>query len=369
MISPLSPELNNLIGSPYDDLSDFFIGINQKKFRAKQLMSWVYDLGIYDFQLMTNFNTSLRDYLEENCTLSFDQPSTLEQSKDGTCKWLIPKDKSQVIETVYIPEENRGTLCISSQIGCLIDCPFCATGHQGFNRNLSTSEIIGQVLVAKQDLKKRFKRDDLVTNVVFMGMGEPLANYTETIKAIKTLNHPNGFNISRRRITLSTSGLVPQLIKLSEQVNVALAVSLHAPNDALRNELVPINRKHPINELLDACWLYAKKQNLRTVTFEYTMLKGVNDSKNHAHELAKLLKNKPAKVNLIPFNSFPGVNYECSTRDNINEFRNILIESGIMTITRKTRGDDIQAACGQLSGLVNNLAKKSLRQKLKKPLN
>ena len=201
-----------------------------------------------------------------------------------------------------------------------------------------------------------------------MGMGEPLANYPEVIKTVKILNDPNGFNISRRRITISTSGLVPQLNKLGDEVGVALAISLHAPNDKLRDELVPINRKHPIADLLEACWLYAKKQNLKTITFEYTMLKGVNDGKEQAKELAKLLKNKPAKVNLIPFNTFPGVKFEATDKENIDEFRNILLESGIMTITRKTRGEDIQAACGQLSGSVRNLAKKTLRQKLKKQL-
>ena len=255
-------------------------------------------------------------------------------------------------------------MCISSQIGCLIDCPFCATGHQGFNRNLKAHEIIGQILVAKEGLSSKKK----ITNVVFMGMGEPLANYPEVIKAVKILNDPQGFNISRRRITISTSGLVPQLHRLGEEVGVSLAISLHAPNNKLRDQLVPINRKHPIEELLAACWLYASKQNLKTVTFEYTMLKGVNDSAAQAIELAGLLKNKPAKINLIPFNSFPGVEFESTEAEKINEFRNILLESGIMTITRKTRGEDIQAACGQLSGSVRNLAKKTLREKLKKQM-
>ena len=312
---------------------------------------------------MTNFNLELRDYLNQNLSLDFDDAMRTEVSEDGTKKWLIGKKDNQIIETVFIPEENRGTLCISSQVGCLIDCPFCATGHQGFNRNLESNEIIGQVILAKELLKS-----DRLTNIVFMGMGEPLANYPEVIKAIKILNDPHGFNISRRRITVSTSGLVNQLYKLAEEVGVSLAVSLHAANNSLRDELVPINRKHPINELLDACWHYAEIQNLRSVTFEYTMLQGVNDSKEDAVELSKLLKNKPAKVNLIPFNPFPGVKFEPSNRKTINEFRNILLESGIMTTTRKTRGDDIQAACGQLSGQVMNRAKKTLGQKLKKTL-
>ena len=348
---------------PLEDLVTFFNQIDQKDYRAKQLMQWVYAKHIFDFNLMTNFNLELRDYLNQNLSLDFDDAMRTEVSEDGTKKWLIGKKDNQIIETVFIPEENRGTLCISSQVGCLIDCPFCATGHQGFNRNLESNEIIGQVILAKELLKS-----DRLTNIVFMGMGEPLANYPEVIKAIKILNDPHGFNISRRRITVSTSGLVNQLYKLAEEVGVSLAVSLHAANNSLRDELVPINRKHPINELLDACWHYAEIQNLRSVTFEYTMLQGVNDSKEDAIELSKLLKNKPAKVNLIPFNPFPGVKFEPSNRKTINEFRNILLESGIMTTTRKTRGDDIQAACGQLSGQVMNRAKKTLGQKLKKTL-
>ncbi len=346
------------------ELQEFFQGIEEKNYRAKQLMQWVYSKGVYDFDMMTNFNFSLREYLNQNCTLIFDDSNRSDTSKDGTIKWLIQKQDQQMIETVFIPEESRGTLCISSQIGCLIDCPFCATGHQGFNRNLKAHEIIGQILVAKEDLSSKKK----ITNVVFMGMGEPLANYPEVIKAVKILNDPQGFNISRRRITISTSGLVPQLHRLGEEVGVSLAISLHAPNNKLRDQLVPINRKHPIEELLAACWLYASKQNLKTVTFEYTMLKGVNDSAAQAKELAGLLKNKPAKINLIPFNSFPGVEFESTEAQKINEFRNILLESGIMTITRKTRGEDIQAACGQLSGSVRNLAKKTLREKLKKQM-
>ena len=348
---------------PLEDLVSFFNEIDEKDYRAKQLMQWIYAKHIFDFDLMTNFNLELRSHLNQSCSLDFDAAMQNELSEDGTQKWLIGKKDNQIIETVFIPEDKRGTLCISSQVGCLIDCPFCATGHQGFNRNLSSSEIIGQVLLARGELD-----EGRLTNIVFMGMGEPLANYPEVIKAIKILNDPHGFNISRRRITVSTSGLVPQLFKLSEEVGVSLAVSLHAANDKLRDELVPINRKHPISELLDACWHYANVQNLRSVTFEYTMLKDVNDSLDDAKQLSKLLKGQPAKVNLIPFNPFPGVKFKPTDQKQINDFRNILLESGIMTTTRKTRGDDIQAACGQLSGQVMNLAKKTLRQKLKKTL-
>lgn len=348
---------------PLEDLINFFNQIDEKDYRAKQLMQWIYSKHIFDFDLMTNFNLELRNHLNQNCSLRFDDAVRNDLSDDGTQKWLIEKKDNQIIETVFIPEDKRGTLCISSQVGCLIDCPFCATGRQGFNRNLRSSEIIGQVLLARRELG-----EERLTNVVFMGMGEPLANYPEVIKAIKILNDPHGFNISRRRITVSTSGLVPQLYKLSEEVGVSLAVSLHAANDELRDELVPINRKHPIKELLEACWHYANVQNLRSVTFEYTMLKGVNDSVKDAQQLAELLKNQPAKVNLIPFNPFPGVQFKPTDHKRINHFRNILLESGIMTTTRKTRGDDIQAACGQLSGQVMNLAKKTLGQKLKKTL-
>ena len=359
----MTTKRQNILGMPLEDLVNFFNQIDEKDYRAKQLMQWIYAKRIFDFDLMTNFNLELRSHLNQNCSLDFDAAMQNELSEDGTQKWLIGKKDNQIIETVFIPEDKRGTLCISSQVGCLIDCPFCATGHQGFNRNLSSSEIIGQVLLARGELD-----EGRLTNIVFMGMGEPLANYPEVIKAIKILNDPHGFNISRRRITVSTSGLVPQLYKLSEEVGVSLAVSLHAANDKLRDELVPINRKHPISELLDACWHYANVQNLRSVTFEYTMLKDVNDSLNDAKQLSKLLKGQPAKVNLIPFNPFPGVKFKPTDQKQINDFRNILLESGIMTTTRKTRGDDIQAACGQLSGQVMNLAKKTLRQKLKKTL-
>ncbi|MBM23970.1 MAG: 23S rRNA (adenine(2503)-C(2))-methyltransferase RlmN [Gammaproteobacteria bacterium] len=360
---------NNLIGMPLDDLVSFFQSIGEKKYRAKQLMDWLYRRSIFDFNSMTDLNKDLRKYLNQNYCLHIPMATKKEKSSDGTIKWIIGLGESQAIEAVYIPEKSRGTLCVSSQIGCLIDCPFCATGHQGFNRNLSSAEIIGQVLLAKQDLKNKYKRDDLITNIVFMGMGEPLANFSETVRATKILTDPNGFNISRRRVTISTSGLVPQILKLGDHLNVSLAISLHAPFDDLRDELVPINRVHPIESLLDACWFYAKKQNLKNITFEYTLLKDVNDLPEHANQLAKLLRSQPAKVNLIPFNKFPGVLYDPTPADHIDEFRNILLKSGIMTLTRRTRGSDIQAACGQLSGTVNNLAKKSLRQKLKKTLN
>jgi 23S rRNA (adenine2503-C2)-methyltransferase len=260
---------------------------------------------------------------------------------------------------VWIPETDRGTLCISSQVGCVLDCSFCSTAQQGFNRNLTAAEIVGQVWLASRLLSAAVERpsangerDRIITNVVLMGMGEPLANFRNVIPALKIFMDDFGFDISRRRVTLSTSGLVPQIYKLAEEVNVALAVSLHAPNDDLRNELVPINRKHPIKELLEACWHYIDEQNGRSVTFEYVMLDGVNDAPAHARDLARLLKGQPAKVNLIPFNPFPGSRYRRSPAPVIQQFRDELIQRGLIATVRKTRGDDIDAACGQLAGRV-----------------
>jgi 23S rRNA (adenine2503-C2)-methyltransferase len=268
-------------------------------------------------------------------------------------KWQLAAGQNQAIETVFIPEEKRGTLCISSQVGCAMNCSFCATGHQGFNRNLSAAEIVGQVLLAGRELAEEGHAQS-VTNVVFMGMGEPLANLRPVLEAIDVLTDDLGFGLSRRRVTVSTSGLVPQIRRLAESARVALAVSLHAPDDELRNELVPINRRHPIAELLPACWNYVQKTNTKDVTFEYVMLSGINDDLSHARALMRLLRNRPAKVNLIPFNPFPGTDYRRSSAVQVDAFRDILMGAGIMTITRRTRGDDIAAACGQLAGRVNN---------------
>jgi 23S rRNA (adenine2503-C2)-methyltransferase len=267
-------------------------------------------------------------------------------------------DEVQGIETVYIPEPDRGTLCISSQVGCAMDCTFCATAQQGFNRNLSAAEIVGQVWLAQRELAESHPATDegrrSITNIVFMGMGEPLANYRNVLPAMRIFLDDLGYDLSRRRVTLSTSGLVPQIYKLAEECNVALAVSLHAPNDELRNELVPINRKHPIAELLDACWHYIDKQNGRSITFEYVMLDGVNDKPEHARQLARLMQGHPAKLNLIPFNVFPGTHYRRSPAATILKFRDILNDHGVIATTRRTRGDDIEAACGQLAGRVTD---------------
>ncbi|HUA90500.1 MAG TPA: 23S rRNA (adenine(2503)-C(2))-methyltransferase RlmN, partial [Steroidobacteraceae bacterium] len=284
---------------------------------------------------------------------------TVQRSLDGTTKWLLKADATQAFEMVFIPEPDRGTLCISSQVGCVLDCSFCSTAQQGFNRNLSTAEIVGQVWLAARELERaagpaaRPGGDERhVTNVVLMGMGEPLANFRNVIPALRILTDDFGFDLSRRRVTLSTSGLVPQIYKLAEESNVALAVSLHAPDDALRDQLVPINRKHPIAELLAACWHYLDEQNGRSVTFEYVMLEDVNDSPAQARALARLLRGHPAKVNLIPFNPFPGTSYRRSSAAAIQRFRDELLQRGVLATVRRTRGDDIDAACGQLAGRV-----------------
>lgn len=344
----------NLLGMRHAELLEFFTTMGEKPFRARQLMQWIHQRHADDFESMTDLSKSLRERLQNIACISLPLRSSEQKSEDGTVKWLFESGAGQAVEAVFIPETARGTLCISSQVGCALDCSFCATGAQGFNRNLSASEIIGQVNYANRVLPKRSNGEDAVTNVVFMGMGEPLANYRNIVSALELLTSDYAYGLSRRRVTLSTSGIVPQIDKLSDDCNVALAVSLHAPNDKLRDQLVPINRMHPINELLDACWRYAAKHANRFITFEYVMLRGVNDSLQHAEELATLLRDRPAKVNLIPFNPFEGNEFRCSTRDTIRQFQAHLRERGLVTTTRKTRGDDIDAACGQLAGKVSD---------------
>src|SRR5271167_1226034 len=324
-------------------------------------MKWIYRRGAADFSAMSDLAQDFRTQLREVAEITVPQIVTEQLSSDGTRKWMLRMDQVQGIETVYIPEPDRGTLCISSQVGCAMDCTFCATAQQGFNRNLSVAEIVGQVWLAQRELSESpagassaGRTGRAISNIVFMGMGEPLANYRNVVPAMRIFMDDLGYDLSRRRVTLSTSGLVPQIYKLAEECNVALAVSLHAPNDPLRNELVPINRKHPIAELLAACWHYIDRQNGRSVTFEYVMLDGVNDSPEQARALARLLRGHPAKVNLIPFNPFPGTRYSRSTLPAIARFREILNDHGVIATTRKTRGDDIDAACGQLAGKVTD---------------
>ena len=343
----------NLIGKSRGELERLFVAMGEKPFRARQVMKWLYGRSVLDAASMTDLSLDLRDRLQQQADFSLPEIQACERAADGVIKWQLAAGQNQAIETVFIPEANRGTLCISSQVGCAMNCSFCATGHQGFNRNLSAAEIVGQVLLAGRELADEGHAQS-VTNVVFMGMGEPLANLRPVLEAIDVLTDDLGFGLSRRRVTVSTSGLVPQIRRLAESARVALAVSLHAPDDELRNELVPINRRHPIAELLPVCWDYVQKTNTKDVTFEYVMLSGINDDLSHARALMRLLRNRPAKVNLIPFNPFPGTDYRRSSAVQVDAFRDILMGAGIMTITRRTRGDDIAAACGQLAGRVNN---------------
>ena len=357
-------ERTNLLGLPRPALEAFVAELGSKPFRARQLMNWMYKRGIGSFAEMTDLAKEFRARLTAQAEVQAPQIMSMQRSADGTTKWLLRADASQAFEMVFIPEPERGTLCISSQVGCALDCSFCSTAQQGFNRNLSAAEIVGQVWLAARELEREERAGSAqgtaapygearhVTNVVLMGMGEPLANFRNVVPALQILLDDFGFDLSRRRVTLSTSGLVPQIYRLAEETNVALAVSLHAPDDQLRNQLVPINRKHPIAELLEACWHYLDEQNGRSVTFEYVMLEGVNDSVAQARALARLLKGHPAKVNLIPFNPFPGTLYRRSGAAAIQRFRDELLQRGVLATVRRTRGDDIDAACGQLAGRV-----------------
>ncbi|MFO1401597.1 MAG: 23S rRNA (adenine(2503)-C(2))-methyltransferase RlmN [Steroidobacteraceae bacterium] len=344
----------NLLGLARPEFEGFVAGLGSKPFRARQLMHWMYKRGCGDFAAMSDLARDFRALLAERAEIRTPEIVTVQQASDGTRKWLLRADASQAFEMVFIPEAERGTLCISSQVGCALDCSFCSTAQQGFNRNLTTAEIVGQVWLAKQELGEAPGTDRVVTNVVLMGMGEPLANFRNVVPAMRILLDDLGFDLSRRRVTLSTSGLVPQIYKLAAESNVALAVSLHAPDDELRSQLVPINRLHPIAELLEACWHYIDEQNGRSVTFEYVMLEGVNDSPAQARALARLLAGHPAKVNLIPFNPFPGTRYRRSPDAAVEAFRDLLIRGGVLATIRRTRGEDIDAACGQLVGRVRD---------------
>jgi 23S rRNA (adenine2503-C2)-methyltransferase len=342
----------NLLGLTRAELEAFVAGMGEKPFRARQLFKWIYRRAVGDFAAMTDLGKGFRERLAAVAEIRTPEVAAEQVSADGTRKWLLHLESGQAIETVFIPEPGRGTLCISSQVGCTMDCTFCSTAQQGFNRNLETHEIVAQVWLANRELGYSPDGDRVISNVVFMGMGEPLANYRNVVPAAEIMMDDLGLDLSRRRVTVSTSGLVPQMIRIAEETNVALAVSLHAPNDALRSELVPINRKHPIAELLAACWHYVERQNARSVTFEYVMLDGVNDHPEHARELVQLLRGHPAKVNLIPFNPFPGTQYRRSGEAAIGRFRDILNTGGVIATVRRTRGDDIDAACGQLVGRV-----------------
>lgn len=342
--------ITNLLELDRKAMEGFFISLGERPFRASQVLKWLYQFGVETVDVMTNLSKSLREQLKQVTRIEGPGVLTEQLSRDGTRKWLLRLEGGSCVETVFIPEQDRGTLCVSSQVGCPLDCSFCATGKQGFNRNLSVAEIIGQVWIAARALGQH-RAQRRITNVVMMGMGEPLLNFDNVVKAMEIMLDDFAYGLSRRRVTLSTAGLVPKIDRLKETCPVSLAVSLHAPNDALRDQLVPINRTYPLVELLAACRRYAEATGSR-ITFEYVMLAGVNDSLECARELVKRLHGVPAKVNLIPFNPFPHAEYRRSAPEAIDRFRDVLLEAGIMAITRKTRGDDIDAACGQLVGRV-----------------
>jgi len=352
----------NLLNFNYQQMREFFHQLGEKPYRAQQVMQWIHQAGFSDFTQMTNIGKVLRERLSETTEIKLPEIVTRQQSADGTCKWLLKLDCGNCIETVFIPESTRGTLCVSSQVGCALNCSFCSTAKQGFNRNLSTAEIIGQVWLAVRELSRQEgQHDKRVTNVVMMGMGEPLLNFDNVVAAMDIMMDDFAYGLSKKRVTLSTSGVLPDLERLREISPVSLAVSLHAPNDELRNILVPINKKYPLVQLMAMCKSYFKNEPKRKVTFEYVMLKGVNDQPEHARQLVKLLKDVPSKINLIPFNPFPMTEYERSPQAAIEAFRDILVAKGINTITRKTRGDDIDAACGQLAGEVKDRTSRSQR--------
>ncbi|MCQ8104772.1 23S rRNA (adenine(2503)-C(2))-methyltransferase RlmN [Methylomonas sp. SURF-2] len=351
------PATINLLDFDRKDLQAFFVGLGEKPFRATQLLKWIYQEGVVDFDDMTNLSKSLRTYLKENCCIRTPEIVAEQLASDGTCKWAMQTHCGNKVETVYIPEERRATLCISSQVGCALACSFCSTAQQGFNRNLSTAEVIGQLYLAQQ----RLGSERRITNVVMMGMGEPLLNFDNVVAAMNLMMDDFAYGLSKRRVTISTSGVVPAMNRLNEVCDVSMAVSLHAPNDELRNQLVPINIKYPLAELMDACRAYAQNGPRKHITFEYVMLDGINDSPEDARTLVKLLKSVPSKVNLIPFNPFPQSPYRCSATASILRFRDILHNAGIVTTIRKTRGEDIDAACGQLVGQVQDKSRRHLK--------
>jgi len=360
---PCTAAKTNLLGLSQPELEQWFAEVGEKPYRARQLMQWIHQRGVGDFGEMTDLSKALRNKLGEIADVCMPVELSRHDSADGTVKWLFESGFGQAVEAVFIPEPARGTLCISSQVGCALDCAFCATGAQGFNRNLDAAEIVGQVRHAIESLPRRENGEPAVTNVVFMGMGEPLANYRNVVPVLELLVSDYAYGLSRRRVTVSTSGIVPHIDKLGEDCNVSLAVSLHAPNNALRDRLVPINKLHPIEALLDSCWRYAAKHSNRFITFEYVMLRDVNDSLSHADELAALVDGKPAKINLIPFNTFDGNDYERSAAATIRHFQDRLRAHGLVATTRRTRGDDIDAACGQLAGKVSDRVRVRLGEK------
>jgi 23S rRNA (adenine2503-C2)-methyltransferase len=354
----------NLLDFDAQGLADFFEEIGEKPFRARQVMRWIHRYGAADFDSMTDLAKGLRAKLSALAVIAPPLVAADSTAADGTRKWLLSVGTANGIETVFIPEVNRGTLCVSSQVGCALECAFCSTGRQGFNRNLSVAEIVGQLWWANHALGATPKGERIVSNVVMMGMGEPLANFDNVVSAMRLMLDDHGYGLSRRRVTLSTSGLVPAMDRLREQLPVALAVSLHAPNDALRDRLVPINRKYPLKDLMAACKRYIPAAPRDFVTFEYVMLDGVNDTPEHARELISLVKGVACKFNLIPFNPFPDSGFDRSPPHRIAAFRDILMQAGLVTTVRKTRGEDIDGACGQLAGQVQDKTRRKLRRSM-----
>jgi 23S rRNA (adenine2503-C2)-methyltransferase len=355
-------QIVNLLDFSREKLTQYFIDQGEKPFRATQVIKWLHQQGVADVHEMTNLSKSLRQWLAEHSCIKAPEVVVEQKSSDGTRKWLLRLDDGNCIEAVFIPEDDRGTLCISSQVGCALDCTFCSTARQGFSRNLTVAEIIGQLWLANRLLSADpdFQRPvnapqgdrRIVSNVVMMGMGEPLLNYDNVIDALTLMLDDNAYGLSRRRVTVSTSGVVPALDRLATDMNVALALSLHAPNDTIRDQVVPLNRKYPMSVVLAACqrYLAQQKSDRDRITIEYVMLDGVNDHVEHAQELAQYLKTLPVKINLIPFNPFPDTRFKTSSNNRIHRFKDALIEAGYIVTIRKTRGDDIDAACGQLAG-------------------
>jgi 23S rRNA (adenine2503-C2)-methyltransferase len=358
----------NLLGLPPAELQAFCAALGEKPYRAKQLLRWIHQVHADDFGAMSDISKAFREALARSATMLAPAVRRDTTASDGTRKWLLDVGTNNAIETVFIPETGRGTLCVSSQAGCALECSFCSTGRQGFNRNLTVAEIIGQLWLANRALGHGVTAERPITNVVMMGMGEPLANFDNVVAAMQLMLDDSAYGLSRRRVTLSTSGLVPAIDRLREACPVALAVSLHAPNDALRNELVPINRKYPIRELLAACVRYIEKAPRDFVTFEYVMLDGVNDTAAHARELVSVVADVPCKLNLIPFNPFPGSGYTRSKPEAVARFRDVLMAAEITTTVRKTRGDDIDAACGQLAGEVQDRTRRQQRREARSTL-
>ena len=352
----------NLLDFDLQGLTEYFQTIGEKPFRAKQVLRWLHHFGAEDFEQMTDLAKNLRAKLGEVAEIRPPRLVAEQASEDGTRKFLLEVGPGNRVETVFIPEDSRGTLCVSTQVGCALECQFCSTGRQGFNRNLTVAEIIGQLWWANKALGRDPKGERIISNVVLMGMGEPLLNLDNTVTALSIMLDDNAYGLSRRRVTVSTSGIVPAMDRLKERTPVALAVSLHASNDTLRDEIMPINRKYPLKDLMDACRRYLEVAPRDFITFEYVMLDGVNDQPKHARQLIELVRDVPCKFNLIPFNPFPNSGYRRSSPEAVRRFAGLLMDAGIITTTRKTRGNDIDAACGQLAGQVEDKTRRTLRR-------